>query len=208
MVVQGNKDVNRNSNDTDPTTNILEKNYENTAGPIPTEQSLDGDFGDALADFEAGVADEDAAHGLGDGAVDGEAGDDVAAARFGAGGDEDVVTGVVAHDGGEAVVDDGISGAVVEAKGGTVYPDFAVVVGAGLKPDLGVGHVHALDLFRQGDGEAVPGECEAGADDVPDVGGGFPGGVVEVGEARWRFDELAGDEALVGLARYEAGGPL
>ena len=32
---------------------------------------LDGDFGDALADFEAGVADEDAAHGLGDGAVDG-----------------------------------------------------------------------------------------------------------------------------------------
>ena len=42
---------------------------------------LDGGFGYALADFEAGVADEDAAHRLGDGAVDGEAGDDVFAAR-------------------------------------------------------------------------------------------------------------------------------
>ena len=169
---------------------------------------LDWDFGDALADFEAGVADEYAAHGLGDGAVDGEAGDDVASARLCAGGDEDVVAGVVAYDGGEAVVDDGVGGAVVEVEGEAVDPDFAVVVGAGLEPYLGIGHVNALDLLRQGDGEAVPGEGEASSDHVTDVGRGLPGGVVEVGEARRGLDELAGDEALVGLARHEAGGPL
>ena len=88
---------------------------------------------------------------------------------------------------------DSVGGSVGEVEGGAVHPDFAVVVGAGLEPDLGVGDFEALDGFGQGDGEAVPGEGEPCADDVADVGGGFPGGVVEVGET-WRgFDELAGD---------------